>query len=96
MNLRGGFGFRGEVAQNIVQDALILVIFMLIIRIDADIGGDRLGLAIRKSDVDIERSARLETFNAGNGHGLIACQAEAFPAFAFLEFQRENAHADEV
>ena len=79
-----------------MQDAAILVVFHLIGGIHT---AQHLGLhrgPIGAGDDNIHHHARRELFHAQDVNHLIARQAKALAAFAFLEHQRQHAHANQV
>ena len=80
-----------------MQDAAILEIFKLVQCLDA--AQDRHGLDAARGGLDLDFHF-LAGFQACaqtlDGDGFVAIQPERFPAGAFLEGQRQNAHADEV
>src|SRR5690606_16987150 len=85
-----------EAAQHVVQDAAILVVVELVGRIDAAERFDSDHFAIGAGDAHIDLGARLKAGDIENVYLLAAIEAQGLPAFAVLELQRDDAHADQV
>src|SRR5688572_29369209 len=94
--VEGSGRFLHEVAQDVMEDAAVAVIFELVERIDAHLHRHVEPPAIGEGDFGNRDLARLQLSNAADRYGLVAFQAQALPARLFLQHQRQHAHSNEV
>src|SRR5581483_7240299 len=86
-----------EFAQHIMQDAAVPVVVELVERIDTAQQRYMLQRAIAGDDLGRELLARLQiALQAADRDLLVALEPDRRPRGAFLEGQRQHAHADEV
>src|SRR5262249_22474152 len=91
----GCFARRRQLAQHVVQDAAVLEVLALFRRIDAHphFELDRRARRRRCDDGDDFRRAAVQPDDL---EGLLAGEPERLRVLAFLELQRQHAHADQV
>ena len=87
----------GEMAQHVLQNAAVSIVVKLIDRIDAADQRHALEPTVRRNDLGNQPLVRLEiAMQPADGDLLVALHAERLPGRAFLEHQRDNAHAHQV
>src|SRR6516162_7698427 len=94
-----GFGAlaRHQMPQHVVQYAAVLEIVEFVERIDAANERDTLEAAIGGDDLGDHALARLDlAMQPADRHLFVAPETERLPGCAFLEAQRQHAHADQV
>src|SRR5262249_32985804 len=88
---------RREFAQYIVQDTAVTVVVELVQRIDAAEQRDALQRAVARDDFSDQLLTRLQVADeAPQRDLLVALQSQRLPGGAFLEGQRQHAHAHQV
>src|SRR5579863_10161389 len=89
--------FGRKMAQDILQNAAVAVVLKLIESVDTADQWDALEAAVSRDDLGNQPLVRLEiTVQPADGDQLVAFQAECLPRGAFLEHQRNNAHAHQI
>src|SRR5262245_15194791 len=88
---------RNQMPQHVVQNAAVLEIIEFVERIDAANERDTLEASIGGDDLGDHALARLDlAVQPADRHLFVAPETERLPGCAFLEAQRQYAHADQV
>src|SRR3984957_4712953 len=88
---------RQQVAQHVLQDAAVAEVVELVQRIDTADERDAPQPAVGGDDLRHQALVRLElALQTPDGDLLAALEAERLPRGAFLETERQHAHADQV
>src|SRR5580704_5606901 len=85
-----------HLAEDVLEDAAVFVVIDFFGGVDAGDYGEFLLAAVGGFRGDLNVFARRESCDAFDVEDFVASEAVGVARFAWLEFERENAHADEV
>src|SRR5579872_6505281 len=87
---------RGDLPEDVLQDAAVAVVLHLVRRVDADRRVERRRFSAGCFGFDLDCLARLEIRETANRERLFAGEAERFACRAVHELKRKNSHSDQV
>src|SRR6202012_5321040 len=85
-----------HLAEDVLEDAAVFVVVDFFGGVDAGGDGEFFLGAVGGFGSDLDVFARRERCDAIDGEDFVPGEAERLAGFAWFEFERENAHADEV